>query len=124
MPRRSIDYSVPDGLQVIDIKTGIIVTEAIDKKYNRYKVHPDSGKPFVGTQIPRWNELVKIVEMAHRSLPSRHRYVGFDFALSEKGWQLIEGNWGQLIGSQTATQKGIRYQFESLMGLPEDSCFE
>lgn len=109
---------------MIDIKTGIIVTEAIDKKYNRYKVHPDSGKPFVGTQIPRWNELVKIVEMAHRSLPSRHRYVGFDFALSEKGWQLIEGNWGQLIGSQTATQKGIRYQFESLMGLPEDSCFE
>ena len=109
---------------MIDIKTGNIVTEAIDKKYNRYKVHPDSGKPFVGTQIPRWNELVKIVEMAHRSLPSRHRYVGFDFALSEKGWQLIEGNWGQLIGSQTATQKGIRYQFESLMGLPEDSCFE
>ena len=109
---------------MIDIKTGIIVTEAIDKKYNRYKVHPDSGKPFVGTHIPRWNELVKIVEIAHRSLPSRHRYVGFDFALSEKGWQLIEGNWGQLIGSQTATQKGIRYQFESLMGLPEDSCFE
>ena len=109
---------------MIDIITGNIVTEAIDKKYNRYKVHPDSGKPFVGTQIPKWNELVKIVEIAHRSLPSRHRYVGFDFALSEKGWQLIEGNWGQLIGSQTATQKGIRYQFESLMGLPEDSCFE
>ena len=75
---------------MIDIKTGIIVTEAIDKKYNRYKVHPDSGKPFVGTQIPRWNELVKIVEMAHRSLPSRHRYVGFDFALSEKGWHSSE----------------------------------
>lgn len=109
---------------MIDIKTGNIISEAIDKKYNRYKVHPDSGKPFVGTQIPRWNELVKIVEIAHRSLPSRHRYVGFDFALSEKGWQLIEGNWGQLIGSQTATQKGIRYQFESLMGLPKDSCFE
>ena len=109
---------------MIDIKNGIIVTEGIDKKYNKYAVHPDSGKPFIGTQIPRWNELIETVENVHRSLPSRHKYVGFDFALSEKGWQLIEGNWGQLIGSQTATQKGIRYQFESLMGLPEDSCFE
>lgn len=109
---------------MIDVQTGIIVTEGIDKKYNKYKVHPDSGKPFQGTAIPKWNELIKTVENVHRSLPPRHKYVGFDFTLSEKGWLLIEGNWGQLIGSQTATQKGIRYQFESLMGLPEDSCFE
>ena len=109
---------------MIDVQTGIIITDGIDKKYNRYSIHPDSNKQFKGTMIPHWKELKETVEKVHRSLPSRHRYVGFDFALSNNGWILIEGNWGQLIGSQTATQVGVRYQFEKLMNLPEDTCFE
>ena len=109
---------------MIDVKTGVIATEGIDKKYHRYEKHPDSGIPFKGTQIPMWEELVKTAEAVHRSLPARHRYVGFDFALSTKGWVLIEGNWGQLIGSQTASQKGVRYEFERLMGFPADTCYE
>lgn len=108
---------------MIDIETGKISTQGIDKKYNRYDSHPDSQIPFVGTQIPLWDELKKTAEAVHRSLPKHHRYVGFDFALSTKGWVLIEGNWGQLIGSQTASQKGIRYQFEELMGIKPDTCY-
>ena len=109
---------------MIDVKTGKIATEGIDKKYCRFEKHPDSGTQFKGTQIPMWDELMKTAEAVHRSLPKRHRYVGFDFALSTKGWVLIEGNWGQLIGSQTASQKGVRYEFERLMGLPSDTCYE
>lgn len=109
---------------MIDVKTGIIATEGIDKKYCRFEKHPDSGTQFKGTQIPMWEELMKTAEAVHRSLPKHHRYVGFDFALSTKGWVLIEGNWGQLIGSQTASQKGVRYEFERLMGLPSDTCYE
>lgn len=108
---------------MIDVETGKIATEGIDKKYNRYTNHPDSQVPFKGTQIPQWEELMKTAEAVHRSLPSHHKYVGFDFALSTNGWVLIEGNWGQLIGSQTASQIGIRYKFEKIMGLPADTCF-
>ena len=108
---------------MIDVATGKIATQGIDKKYNRYDCHPDSKVQFEGTQIPQWEELKKTAEAVHRSLPKHHRYVGFDFALSTKGWVLIEGNWGQLIGSQTASQKGVRYQFEELMGLPADTCY-
>ena len=108
---------------VFDAETGIVTTDGTNESCNFYTKHPDSGLVYKGWQIPCYEELKDIVEKAHRSLPSRHKYVGFDFALSKKGWVLIEGNWGQFVG-QIAEQKGVRYQFEKLMGLPEDSCFE
>lgn len=120
-----IDNASAGGVTAsIDVNTGIIITDGIDKGFNVCPVHPDSKIQFKGTQIPRWKELMETAEAVHRSLPSRHKYVGFDFALSKtKGWILIEGNWGQLIGSQTSTQIGIRYQFEKMLDLPADTSF-
>ena len=41
----------------------------------------------------------------------KQRYVGFDFALTQEGWVLVEGNsLGQFVG-QIAEQKGVRKQF-------------
>ena len=108
---------------VFDPETGIVTTNGTNESCKIYERHPDSDIVYKGWQIPCYEELKKMVEFVHKSLPTRHKYVGFDFALSTKGWVLIEGNWGQFIG-QIAEQKGVRYAFEKLMGLESDSCFE
>ena len=108
---------------VFDPETGIVITDGVDESGNRFKKHPNSDIVYRGWQIPYYKELKSLTEIVHRSLPKYHKYVGFDFALSTKGWLLVEGNWGQFLG-QIAEQKGVRYQFEQLMGLPEDTCFE
>ena len=95
----------------IDIKTGIIIGDALGKQGLPIEKHPDSGLTFKGWQVPQWKELLEICERLHRSLPSHHRYIAFDFALSKTaGWVVVEANWGQLFG-QATSQHGIRKEF-------------
>ena len=49
-------------------------------------------------------------------LPEKYKYIGFDFALTNEGWDLIEGNWGQFVG-QIAAQEGIKNKFDKYLGL-------
>ena len=79
----------------------------------RAECHPDSGCKYKGWVIPRWNELLTLVEECHRNFDG-HRYVGWDFALTANGWVLIEGNWGQFL-SEFTEGGGIREQFDNLM---------
>ena len=58
----------------------------------------------------------RTVEELHRNIFGKHVYRAWDFALTDNGWALVEGNWGQLLGQQTATQVGIRRQFHELVG--------
>lgn len=93
----------------IDPETGVIITDGVDEMGHRYVIHPDSGLTFRGWQIPRWKELIETAEKAHRTIP-HHKYIGWDFALTDKGWVLIEGNWGQMVG-QYATKVGVKELF-------------
>ena len=93
----------------IDPQTGVLITDGVDEVGHTYPVHPDSGLTFKGWQIPRWQELLQLAEKAHRSIPA-HKYIGWDFALTDDGWVLIEGNWGQPHG-QCATKIGVRDLF-------------
>lgn len=96
---------------VFDPETGIITTDGVDEYGGRYETHPDSHLKFKGWKIPHWEELKALVAEVHHSLPAHHRYVGFDFALTNEGkWVLVEGNWGQMVG-QMAELKGIRNKF-------------
>jgi hypothetical protein len=95
----------------VDEKTGRLCSDGFDEKGNHYLEHPDSGVHVKGWQVPQWEELCRITEQLHRSLPAHHRYVAFDFAHTDKGWVLVEGNWGQLIFNQAGAHKGIRKQF-------------
>lgn len=101
---------------VINERSGVVETDGVDEKTNVYIVHPDSGIRYKGFQLPDWNQLLSISKSIHLSLPKEFVYVGFDFAHTENGWLLIEGNWGQMVG-QIATQKGIRSQFEQEIGI-------
>lgn len=99
----------------VDKDTGILTTDGVDERGRYYVKHPNSNKVYKGWQVPRWKELLSLTEQVHRSLP-QHIYVGWDFALSDKGWVLVEGNWGQFV-SQYNDHIGLKEKFSSLMGV-------
>ena len=112
-----VDNAGSGGIVVnIDPQTGVITSDGIDEHHNHFEKHPDCGLAFKGWQVPRWDELLKTVEELHRTIFSKHIYVAWDFALTHEGWAVIEGNWGQLLGQQTASQVGVRKQFHELIG--------
>lgn len=96
---------------VFDPETGIITTDGVDEFGGRFEVHPDSKLRFKGWQIPQYQELKDIAAQLIHRMPRGQKYVGFDFALTENGWVLVEGNsLGQFVG-QIAEQKGVKKKF-------------
>ncbi len=91
----------------VDVETGIVFTSGCTENGKRFLIHPDSGKQIIGFQIPRWNELLEVAHGAARKV-SRQHYMGWDFALTDDGWVMIEGNpCGQFV-QQICEQKGCR----------------
>lgn len=77
---------------LIDCETGIVITPAVDKKNNKYYVHPKSGKQIIGYHIPYWKKIVETVKKAAMIRPEV-RYVGWDVVLTKDGEvSIIEGN--------------------------------
>ena len=112
-----VDNAGAGGIVVnVDPATGVVASDGIDEFYNHFEKHPGSGLAFKGWQVPRWDELLKTVEDIHRNVFNKHVYVAWDFALTDDGWVVIEGNWGQLLGQQTASQVGVRKKFHELVG--------
>lgn len=88
----AIDNFHAKGMAVnIDINTGKLVGNAIDKDLNEYIEHPTTHIKFNGFQIPCFEEAKKMVLEA--SLESdKILVVGWDVAISDKGPVIIEGN--------------------------------
>lgn len=99
----------------IDERSGIIITDGYDEKGNSYKNHPDSNIKYKDAQIPEWNSLLNLAEEIHRKCMSNHIYISWDFAYTDSGWTLIEGNWGQFICQQTSTKRGFKTLFDKYM---------
>lgn len=100
-------------IAMIDSSNGMICTDAYTKANKLVVKHPDSGKPFKGEYIPQWNELLQYAEALHRSMP-QHVYVAWDFAYTDKGWDIVEANWGQLGSTQMMLGYGVKDEFERL----------
>jgi hypothetical protein len=94
-------------LCAIDPQTGV-VTHTGDENGNVFEVHPETGEQIIGFTIPRWNEVSDLVKELAQITPS-NRYTGWDIALSNDGWVLVEANArGQFIGWQLTTQVGFK----------------
>ena len=110
-----VDNIAAGGLfALVDEKTGIITTNGLDVKGGEFEAHPESGLVYKGWKIPKWDELIRTAEAVHRTFPS-HIYIAWDFALTDNGWDLIEGNWGRLRSVQIAAKKGIKKEFLEYM---------
>ena len=99
----------------IDVKTGIIDTIAMGEFGQREEYHPNSGLKIKGFQIPRWNELISIAKELAEALP-KIPYVGWDFALTDDGWVLMEGNFTGDFMWQLFYERGTKKEFEKLIG--------
>lgn len=98
----------------IDDETGIISSDGYTEKGESYAMHPDSKIQFKGFQIPRWNELRNLAVQCHMELP-QHKYIGWDFVLTDIGWILMEGNWGQYLCQQVSAKEPMKNRFLHLI---------
>lgn len=78
----------------IELKTGKVFGPAVSKSIQdakTYYEHPLSNERISGFTIPRWDEVLEIIESACRVIPEV-RTVGWDVAITENGVLLVEGN--------------------------------
>lgn len=75
----------------IDIETGKLIGNAVDKDLNEFKSHPTSGVKFDGFQIPNWDKVKQMVLEA-ALVNNKIHVVGWDVAVTEDGATFIEGN--------------------------------
>ena len=97
----------------IDASCGRVLAAA-DEHGHQYTEHPDTKEAIVGFQIPRWDELVGFVKRAALVVPE-NRYTGWDLALTDEGWILIEANRrGQFVW-QIPLQSGFRDEINGIL---------
>lgn len=83
----------------IDLDTGIVNADAVDLDGNIFETNPYSGIKLRGYQIPHWQEIIDTTrEMS--SVVDDVDYVGWDFAITPEGIDLIEGNEGAYVMPQ------------------------
>ncbi len=104
----------------VDMETGVIISDGYSKKLEHFDCHPDTKIQFKGHQIPRWDEVMPMLEKMHRLTPA-FKLVGWDLALTDDGWVLIEGNSKpnidtiQLIYGNTFGH-GLKHRIMSALG--------
>lgn len=105
-----VDNTHNGGILVpIDINTGVLqAASTID--YTRYPKHPDTGCQIEGVQIPMWEEAKAMVE--ELAMKFDHlQLIGWDLALTDKGWVIVEINSSPGI---PVVKRHFRSEFESL----------
>lgn len=101
----------------VDTETGEVMTAGC-KKYGEtvitYDAHPDTNVKIKGSRIPRWNELLDTINELVRVVPEQ-KYVGWDMALTDGGWVMIEGNTKPSFASiQICSGRGFRQRFDQI----------
>lgn len=77
----------------VDLKTGIVCTDATDLDGNFFSVHPYSGLKIKGFQIPHWDIILDTCRKMFDRVDGTG-LIGWDFAITPDGVDLIEGNPG------------------------------
>lgn len=95
---------------LVDLETGRVYA-ACDELGNTYEVHPDTKERIIGFVVPRWEEALSLVKELITVIPSV-RWVGWDLALTDDGWVLIEGNERAQFVFQIPDKKGCREEIE------------
>ncbi len=99
----------------VDTESGIITSQgrAAHEK-GLYLKHPDTGEQILGSRLPAWNDLLKLV----RKLASgfkKQRLVGWDMAYSTNGWVIVEANSHPGIQTLAGSGIGVRNLFEDII---------
>ncbi len=99
----------------VDAETGIVYTCGLTKKGHWYIKHPDTGVQIVGFQIPEWDAAIELTKKM-TTMVEGTRYIAWDFALTEKGWVVVEANaLGGVCPLQGQDKIGRRYELLELI---------
>ena len=97
----------------VDVETGELLATG-DEMGKRFTDHPNTGEKIIGFVIPEWESAKALVRELAMVLPS-NRYTGWDLALTENGWVLVEANRrGQFVW-QIASQTGFRREINQIL---------
>lgn len=106
----------------IDPQTGIVITNGFKENGESIEYHPNTGIRIPGFVIPRWEELTHLAKEVAATLDDIN-YVGWDFALTPNGWCIMEGNYDGDFMWQMFFERGMRKEFEELIGWKYDKEF-
>lgn len=107
----------------VNLKSGVVETNGYTEFGNVFTHHPDTGIPFKGYSIPKWFDMLELAKELAYVLPSV-RYVGWDFALTDNGWVIIEGNEnGEFLG-QLIYGQPYKKMFEEMIGYKPRGLFD
>ncbi len=79
------------GLFTVVDEDGVIRKVALDKEGIEYTHHPYTGHEIVGFKVPCFDEIIEQAKKMAMVVP-QIPFVGWDFCLSEKGIDVVEGN--------------------------------
>lgn len=99
----------------VDAETGIVISDGYQESGKVYEVQPDTGVRMKGFRIPRWNEMLVMVDELMALLPE-YGYIGWDLVLTKEGWVVMEGNYSGDFMFQLINGRGYRREFEELIG--------
>lgn len=106
-----VDNVSSGGIGVaVDEKTGRTF-HAADEHGHSYSKHPDTGIDLIDFEIPEWDALCQIVKKMAKMCPGCH-VMGWDMALTDNGWCVVECNYAPGIAWQYASDTGARKDFE------------
>ncbi len=83
--------SQPSIVAPVNFKNGIMEKHAATFKSPLYEKHPKTNAQILGVQLPFWDEIKQMLEVACRRIPTVG-YIGWDIAIKPEGPVLIEGN--------------------------------
>ena len=87
-----VDNTCDGGmLCLVDVKTGVVISRAVDLNDGCFSHHPATKEPLIGFQIPFFQEALVMVKEASYVVPEVN-YVAWDIAITPTGPLLIEGN--------------------------------
>lgn len=103
-----VDNLAAGGISaIIDTKTGIIITPAQNMEKKSFLCHPDTNVQIIGFKVPKWDELKKMASELARDVKD-YNYISWDFALTDKGWVIVEANARGGLYTVQMHGKGIR----------------
>ncbi len=99
----------------VDAETGIVYTRGLTKKGHWYIKHPDTNAQIVGFQLPEWDSAIALAKKLTPMVEGT-RYIAWDFALTEKGWVVVEANaLGGVCPLQGQDKIGRKYELLELI---------
>jgi hypothetical protein len=109
VPGALIDNIKAGGLMApINPESGVLGPACRGKSAGEVDVHPVTGAPVAGLQLPDWEEAKALVLRAHSEAFQDYSMIGWDVAFTHGGPTFIEGNGKPcIVVAQRATGRGI-----------------